>query len=381
MALPGSNGSMKVFLPVNYKAEQKWPVLFFYHGMGGSPDTSVLRRFTDGSNYIVVGMPYIEGDRSRTAQEMEAYMRRELANFQLARNWIVAHASVDESRIFMSGASKGGWTTTGLAEMASSQVAGMVVLLAGRNAGPSRSSVIPGVQNKPIYIGDGELDLNLVAAVRARELYRKNGASVTFEEYAGIGHEMPKEARRLREWLRIQAIPRQGNNRDNARKEWSAATEAELNAARAESDPLVKYERVRDLSDSPGLGLCDKAVAEQVKGLFATLAKTSPGKEERDAELRFGDVTCREAGMQSLAEMQAVVEGYRELTKLRPGTRYGKLAAMYLPKIEDAYRKSVDATAKANQGRTSAPTNTPTRITPSFPVDGVRRGNTVTFGK
>ncbi|MBA4389113.1 MAG: hypothetical protein C0404_14165 [Verrucomicrobia bacterium] len=390
VTLPGSNGTMKVFLPSNYAADRKWPAIFFYHGMGGTPDTAAIRKFTDGRDYIVVGMPYLEDDHARTQQEMDAYMRRELANFQVARNWLLAHASVDDSNVYMGGASKGGWTTVTIGEMALPQLAGMVVLIAGRNSMPGKPAVVQGLQGKSIYVGAGETDPNLVPALRAREFYRKNGAAVTFEEYPGRGHELPVEATKLRAWLQVHARPRQTAVPEAVRKEWTSAVDAEAKTAAAVADPVLKYEHLKDLAEDPRLSLCEKPVADQVKTQLAAVVKASPGKEEWDAEVRFSEAIYREATIQRLSDMQAAVEGLRGVVQTYPATHFGRIAAKYLPKLDEAYKKSMDATAKANAGKAAAaPPDTATKVKPGFPIDGisrdqppgmpVRKGNTITF--
>jgi poly(3-hydroxybutyrate) depolymerase len=390
VALSPSNGTMKVYLPSNYAGGQKWPVLFCYHGMGGSPDTTLMRKFTDGRNYIVVGMPYLEGDtRARTVQEQEAYMRREQANFHLARSWLIAHASVDEARIFMSGASKGGWMTSSLGEMELPQIAGLVVCLAGRQPGSTRPLTLPAIRNKPVYVGAGETDTNLVPALRAAGFYKKSGAIVTFEEYAGHGHEMPSESKKLHAWLEVNGVSRQPTNQLAIQKEWTSEIKGSLKSAMTDTNAMVQYGQLHELVGDPRLNLCDQAVVEQVKTQFASLTKSPPARDEWNAEAAFNDLIYREGVIRSLAEMQSVVEGFRNLVKTCEQTHYGKLASQFLPNLEEAYKKSVDATAKANEGKTTgAATNASHATAPSFPTGGfsgdprlvpVRKGNTITF--
>ena len=205
-----SSGAMTVFVPTNYAAQQKWPAIFFYHGMGGKPDTAWMRGPTHERDYIIAAMPYLEADGAqRTLQEEQAYEKRELANFRLARQWLGAHASLDESRVFLAGISKGGWMAGTLAEMEFPRLGGVIILLAGRPFGSNPKRVADIVRDKAIYIGTGETDPNNMAARRAREVYRRNGAIVTFEEYTGLGHEAPPDPQRLCAWLELNGRFRQ----------------------------------------------------------------------------------------------------------------------------------------------------------------------------
>jgi predicted esterase len=390
VALSPSNGTVKVFLPSNYSADQKWPAIFFYHGMGGSPDTSFLRSFTDGRDYVLVGMSYLDNDDSpRSAQEQERYLRRELEHFRAARNWLTAHASIDETRLIMAGASKGGWTTSALGELELPRLGGLIILLAGRPESRTPKPPAGALQNKPIYIGDGEMDPNLIPARRAREFYRRNGAVVTFEEYMGKGHEVPPVAPRLSAWLEANGRCRQTAGQEAARKELAAELETRFAAAAAETNALTQYGRLLDLVEDPRTRLYSPAVLSQAKSQLVSLARSSPVKEEWTAETTFNELVYRETCIQRLADMKAVLDGYQKLAQLYPQTRYGKLSAQYAPHLADAYQKSVEATAKANANRPAGgTTNTTSSVKPAFPVSGpgrppilipVRKGNKITF--
>jgi predicted esterase len=379
-----------VYLPSNYSADQKWPAIFFYHGMGGSPDTSLLRRFTDGRDYVVVGMSYAEAETTpRSPQEQERYLRRELEHFRAARNWLTAHASIDETRLIMAGVSKGGWTVGVLGEMELPRLAGLIILLAGRPESHAPKPAAGVFQNKPIYIGDGETDLNMRPARHTRELYRRNGAVVTFEEYAGKGHEVPQVAPRLSAWLEANGRCRQTAGQEAARKELAGELETRFAAAAAETNALTQYGRLLDLVEDPRTRLCSPAVLSQTKSQLVSLARSSPVKEEWTAEATFNDLVYRETCIRRLADMKAVLDGYQKLAQLYPQTRYGKLSAQYAPHLADAYQKSVEATAKANANRPAGgTTNTTSSVKPVFPVSGpgrppilipVRKGNKITF--
>ena len=57
-----------VYLPENYDAAKRWPVVFHYHGTGGNPRVAIPRAYTNGKDFILVGMEYATL-RSRVAEE------------------------------------------------------------------------------------------------------------------------------------------------------------------------------------------------------------------------------------------------------------------------------------------------------------------------
>ena len=54
---------------------------------------------------------------------------------------------------------------------------------------------------KPVYIGVGERDMNLEVAKVSVDAYRGLGANVTFEIYAGLGHEADSHSKVLADWF------------------------------------------------------------------------------------------------------------------------------------------------------------------------------------
>ena len=134
--LPGSGTSMKVYVPVNYDSSRKWPLLVFYHGMNGSPTTDCITRHCQGNDFIVAGITYCEKLESRlTREQHNAYIARERGNFRSAVLWVKQNLSLDKKRVFLGGISKGGWTTSFIGERELKNLAGFVILLAGRQRG------------------------------------------------------------------------------------------------------------------------------------------------------------------------------------------------------------------------------------------------------
>jgi predicted esterase len=366
VALAAPACQLKIFLPTNYIAGQKWPALFFYNGKGMDPDPTLLRRFTDERDYIVVAMPYIAyDDRPRTPQELADCLQCERACFHAALAWLSANAGVDETRVFLAGVSKGGWTAGFIGEMEMPRLGGIIILLAGRL--PGQAAAMPTLQNKPVYIGAGESDPNWFSARSAREFYRRNGANVCFEEFSGVGHEVPLNARRIRAWLQTQGRYRQNPDTNAVQQEATAELQAGFNAALAEANALAQYKQLLALADDPRLKFCDANLRQQMKTKLAAAVQASPGKEEWSAESAFNELLYREAAIRRLADMKAVLDGFQNLVQTHPQTRFGQVAAQYYPRLADTYQKSVQATLAANSNQPPASTNR-TVLTPTFPV-------------
>ncbi|MFO1492593.1 MAG: hypothetical protein U1F77_06760 [Kiritimatiellia bacterium] len=326
--LPATDRAMKVYLPSNHAPGRKWPVIFFYHGMGGAPTTALLRKLTGGRDCIVVGMPYLS-DRITplSPQEREDSRKAELEAFRRARTWIVGQAGADDDAVFLAGTSKGGWAVSTLWEREASRLAGVVILLAGRQPGPDPGAAA--MRGKPVYIGAGEDDPNLLPALQARQHYRQNGALVCFDVFAGIGHQTPDDLPRLRAWLKMNLPPGPGpEDRERLRAEYAG----EIQTALAGTGVLEQFRRLQALSDDPRLSLCDPAVLAPARARFAELKQISPAKEEWQAEARLGEVSVREERIRSLAEMKSVLDEYQAIARGFPDTRCGALPPVMRPR-------------------------------------------------
>jgi hypothetical protein len=67
-----------VYVPSDYTDEQNWPVIFFYHGMGGQPTTWPFKQITGGKGFIVIGMGYVPGSEDpMTEGQYINYIKRQ----------------------------------------------------------------------------------------------------------------------------------------------------------------------------------------------------------------------------------------------------------------------------------------------------------------
>jgi predicted esterase len=195
-----------VYVPADYNDNQDWPVIFFYHGMGGKPLTWPFKQITGGKGFIVIGMAYVPGSQSPMTEGQYINYIKSLRKSALeVRKYVSGRLRIDEKRLFIAGCSMGGWYTSSILESSPKAWAGAVILAAGRSQNIHLVAADVGrmaMRGKPIYIGAGERDVNLAAARKAQVYYERFGAKVTFEQYQRVGHICdPPNPQKLYNWL------------------------------------------------------------------------------------------------------------------------------------------------------------------------------------
>ena len=354
MEIAGVAERAVVRVPDNYDPAREWPAILFYHGMNGHPTVQPLAGLTGGRDFILVGMPYVDPEpKSRTPSAHEAYVRQELDAFRRAREAVAKRVRIRADRVFLGGLSMGGWTTTQLGEREMPQLAGLVVLLAGR----MRTMPFPTVpfRGKPVYIGTGETDANLPAARRAAALYRSLGARVTFEEYAGLGHAAPRENPGLRAWLDAQGrLAGAGTNAPDELRGW---LDGRIAVAAAEADPVRRYLAWRTAWDDPRLPLLGAAGEAKLRGMIPQFASDPAVQAERAAEDELDRLLVADLRVRRLDELRAVRDGLARLVAQHPDTRAGRTAARELEWVSTALEASAAASGRAasTTGATPAP--------------------------
>jgi predicted esterase len=195
-----------VYVPSDYNDERDWPVIFFYHGMGGQPTTELFRQITGGRGFIIVGMGYVPGGESPMNEgQYVNYIKRLKKSVLEVKRYLSKNLKIDEKQFFVTGCSKGGWHTAALLESGPKIWAGAVILAAGRLQAVNLLSTVvnkKALRGKPVYIGAGEKDVNLDPADKAAVYYKRLGAVVTFERFQGQGHICyPPNPEKLYNWL------------------------------------------------------------------------------------------------------------------------------------------------------------------------------------
>jgi len=183
---PKAENSFILWVPYDYTPDYTWPVIFCYHGAGGSLTTWPFYQITRGQGYIIVGMNYTPLDSGRRTPQ---WLAKEKAFFFEALAMVSARLSVDPEMIFMGGYSQGGYHTTLLGEEMLDRLAGLIILGAGRFFIDHSPPSMKLIHNKPIFIGVGQNDsVHNPRAKKAAKTYELWGANVTLEEWPGVGH-------------------------------------------------------------------------------------------------------------------------------------------------------------------------------------------------
>jgi predicted esterase len=196
----GTAGCFLVYIPVDYDSSEEWPVVFYYHGLGGSPNTSTIRQIANNKYCIVVGMSYY-------AQGMEGYRFRDTEDLRIfthVLSTIKQHLNVNEEKLYVAGFSKGGFYACEMLRLLPGELAGAIILGAGSK---SLDAAWPDLAAKEVFIGCGQKDGFIGSAMATQERLTERGATVTFEQWPDVGHAVGDTAG-LRRWLFEQTVDR-----------------------------------------------------------------------------------------------------------------------------------------------------------------------------
>jgi dienelactone hydrolase len=196
----GTAGYFLVYVPADYDSSEAWPVVFYYHGLGGSADTSTIRRVANNKYCIVAGMSYY-------APGMEGYRFLQTEDVRILYHVLATikqHLSVNEKKLYVAGFSKGGFYACEMLRLLPRELAGAIILAAGSK---SLDAPWPDLTAKEVFIGCGREDRFIGAAMATRECLADHGATVTFEQWPDVGHSVGDIAG-LRKWIFEQTVDR-----------------------------------------------------------------------------------------------------------------------------------------------------------------------------
>ncbi len=189
-----------VHLPVGYQAsEKRWPLILFLHG-GGESGTDleqvkkhgIPREIEQGRQLPAIVLAPQNADPSQLWDDVL------LASFLEAQLEVLR---VDDSRIYLTGLSRGGYGAVRLAVQNPRRFAAVAVM-----AGGGAVTYMPWCKETPFWFFHGEADrgVPLSESRRLVDALRELGAEVKWTSYPGVGHDCWTQAfsdDRLYDWL------------------------------------------------------------------------------------------------------------------------------------------------------------------------------------
>lgn len=203
LTAPKAGKTFRLYVPVDYTDKRPFPVIFCYHGYRGKATTWPFKQVTEGRRFIVVGMNYAtDGYYKGLSPDKTA---PEKAFFNEVMALVAARLNIATDYIFMGGYSQGGYSTTVLGEQLLGQLAGFLILGAGRRNVDMEPPAAELIREHPVFYGAGELDdPHYPRAQRASGLYKEWGADVTFEGWQDETHSLSSKwltKTKMQEWL------------------------------------------------------------------------------------------------------------------------------------------------------------------------------------
>lgn len=276
-------------IPEDYDAKRKWPVIFNFHFKKGHPHGGPFDKLTDHKGYIIVGLGYLDEGFHNNPD-----VQKTLAILKHVHDALARKLNIDDRLLFIGGVSQGGFRGSVYFESSPNVWAGAILLDAGREPGFAiTSSGNSNYVGKPIYIGDGENDREVLpGAKQSVDFYKQHGVEVTFEIYKNMGHVVDMKSQTLKQWL-LDHGPLV-----YARSEFAEAMSLEKAGQKGKA-----YAELQQVISAPSSGdYADKAKAE------CDAIEASAGKETdaAEAEVSAGKVSL---ALSKLAEISRVYAG------------------------------------------------------------------------
>lgn len=310
-------------VPKGYQADRSWPVLIFYHGTNGRPSLELLSEYTQGENFILIGMTYVRPGRFQYSEEK---LQDEIAACHRVIDLLAKECQIDRKRIYVGGFSKGGWVSAMFIDHDHRFAGGFV--MGGGVYDRQLYDAKKFTKRTPVYIGVGQKDGNAIMSLNAKVHFRNLGAEVCLEEWPDLGHRWPLGEHRgaaFAQWLELQAMEDRPTIQREKTKDWF---EKELKRVKGMKDPVFRYQEAERLVEMPGTIFLGKSAREQGRALLADLRKVDPVKTEWGVQQRYRRIVRYEMKDRFLETLKKCSLAYRALAKKHPKTIYGKRAAI-----------------------------------------------------
>ena len=332
-------------LPENHDLAKTWPAVFYYHGTGGRPGTSLIRGHTGDDDWIVVGMGY----RKRgTFQLTPAGMDAEVAVLKEVRTILQKRANLDPSQVYVSGFSKGGWVS-GLLLQKERSLAGAAILGAG-HLHQLETVPKPFKEGTPVFVGVGRLDQNYPFALKALVFYRKLGAQVELETWQGLGHAFPKAGSTgLKEWLALR-LGRTGDEEE---------LRVELSEILERKDDYQRWWNLEEFVDRPFVKAHPEVEAEVKAAILQQQELPAIAREARILK-ESRRLLGLEIGKKTLPMLEEIVAGYARIAEAAKESPQGELAAQDYERTSVILDLAREQFAKQERERKETPVRPPT---------------------
>jgi predicted peptidase len=200
----GNKMPYRLFVPLDYDAQQKYPLILWLHGAAGRGFDNKLQisggnelgthTWTTPANQVqlpaFVLAPQCPQDQFWSEPETnEISPELQMALEILAS--VQKDFSIDPARIYIAGQSMGGLGVWALLQSQPDRWAAALVLCAHDNF-----TNVRGIARVPLWIFQGDADM-VVPVVLVRQMVKdlkKSGAQPRYSEYHGVGHEVWEKA-------------------------------------------------------------------------------------------------------------------------------------------------------------------------------------------
>jgi predicted peptidase len=195
------SGRYLLYLPADYDASRRWPLILFLHGSGERGD-DVSRVARHGPPKLlaagddlpcIVVSPQADSERTWSTWQLDALLEE-----------VAERYAIDDARIYLTGLSLGGYGAWDLAMEFPRRFAALVPVSAQGNP-----SGVAALRHLPVWAFHGALDdvVPMAGARRMVDDLREAGGDVRFTVYPELGHDAwtrAYEEPALYEWMLAQ---------------------------------------------------------------------------------------------------------------------------------------------------------------------------------
>ncbi|HEY2352027.1 MAG TPA: hypothetical protein VGH83_05920 [Candidatus Acidoferrum sp.] len=278
VAAQNAEQSYALYLPSNYSAAKRWPVVYaFEPGARGHVPVELMKEAAEKYGYIIAG-----SNNSRNGSwKIEAEAARAMYDDTHAR------LSIDDKRLYFAGFSGGSRVAATVAQRCKC-AAGVIVAGAGfqPDAQSNRDSFA-------VFASVGTYDFNYGEVIALDEALQKMNAQHFLRRFEGP-HQWPSAAvlGEALTWMQLQAMKSNREPRDEAFISAQLALETQRAKAFESTDPFAAWFEYRQAAETFD-GLADvTALRAEEKSLQGQKAVTESAKREKQEIKEQGEITA-----------------------------------------------------------------------------------------